>query len=251
MKIKLHYTYLIMALGFVLTGYITNLLVFSSLILVHEIGHYIMAKINNFQVDKIVIYPYGGITKINCMINSDINKELMIAISGIVMQMFFYFFILILYRYNIVREYIYNMYSVYNKNIIIFNILPIIPLDGSKIINLILYKFIPFNLTNKIMVYISFIMIMFLFIRNYYKINYTMIMTLSIILDNIIKYYKNIDYLFNRFLLERYLYNFNYNSYKEIKDISLMYKNRIHIFHVNNKYIKEKDYIREIFNKKR
>ena len=45
-----------MALGFVISGYITNLLIFTSLILVHEMGHYIMAKVNGFDVIKIIIY---------------------------------------------------------------------------------------------------------------------------------------------------------------------------------------------------
>lgn len=250
MKIVFHYTYLIVALGFIISGYIPNLLVFTSIILVHEMGHYIMAKINKFEVNKIIIYPYGGITKINTKLNERINKELSVAISGIIMQLLFYFIIYILYKNNLLRLYIFNLFKTYNKNILLFNILPIIPLDGSKIINLLLYKLIPFKLANKIMAYISALGVLILFIINYYEFNYTMIMTISILISNINKYYKNINYSFNRFILERYLYHYKYKDNKIIKKINNMYKNKSHIFHINKRYIQEDDYIRRFFLKK-
>ena len=41
-KFEFHYTYLIMALGFVLVGYYKNLLIFTSIIVIHELGHCVM-----------------------------------------------------------------------------------------------------------------------------------------------------------------------------------------------------------------
>lgn len=250
MKISFHYTYLIMAIGFILAGYITNLLVFTSIILVHELGHFLAARIYNFEIYKIIIYPYGGLTKINNKVNENINKELSVAISGIIMQLFFYLIVYILYKNNFLREYIFHLFSNYNKNILLFNILPIVPLDGSKILNLILYKFIPLKLSNIMMLYISFFTIIILLIINYYELNYTMLMTISILINSIHKYYKSINYYFNRFILERYLYHYKYKDHKIIKDIKHMYKNKSHIFHINKKYIKEDDYIKRFFLKK-
>ena len=53
MKIEFHYTYIIVALGFILTGYFSNLLVFTSIIIIHELGHFLVAKINKLNVEKI------------------------------------------------------------------------------------------------------------------------------------------------------------------------------------------------------
>lgn len=239
-----------MAIGFILSGYISNLLVFTSIILVHESGHFLMAKSNNFQVDKIIIYPYGGITKINTKLNENINKELSVAISGIIMQILFYIIIYILYKNNYIREYIFNLFYIYNKNILIFNILPIIPLDGSKILKLILYKYIPYKLSNKIMIYISFTLLITLLLINYYELNYTMLMTITILINNIYNNYKAINYLFYRFILERYLYHYKYKDSRIIKKIDNMYKNKNHIFNIHEKYIREEEYIKELFLKK-
>ena len=55
MKITFHYTFLLVAISFILTGYFSNLIIFTSIILIHELGHYHAAKINNLKVDKIII----------------------------------------------------------------------------------------------------------------------------------------------------------------------------------------------------
>ena len=38
-KIEFHYTYIIMAFGLVITGHFVNLIIFTSLIIIHEMGH--------------------------------------------------------------------------------------------------------------------------------------------------------------------------------------------------------------------
>ena len=44
-KIEFHYTYIIMAFGLVITGHFVNLIIFTSLIIIHEMGHIIISKI--------------------------------------------------------------------------------------------------------------------------------------------------------------------------------------------------------------
>ena len=250
MKIEFHYTFILISIGFVLTGYMHNLLVFTSIIIIHELGHYIVAKINKLNVEKIVIYPYGGLVKMNNLINTNINKELLVAISGIIFQIIYYLIITYLYQQGIIREYIFNLFTMYHKNILFFNILPIHPLDGSKILNLLLSKIIPFNIANKINIIVSIITLIVLVFINYYSFNYTLILTIGIILDNLIKYYKQLKYIFNKFLLERYIYNLTYTKRKKITKIDNMYKDKYHILKENNKYITEKQALSHKFQRK-
>ena len=250
MKIEFHYTYILIALGFILTGYFHNLIVFTSIIIIHELGHYTLAIICKMNVEKIIIYPYGGIVKMNNLINTSINKDLLVAISGIIFQTFYYLIIILLYNKGIVREYIFNLFKIYNTNIIIFNLLPIHPLDGSKILNLILSKFLPFNITNKLNIIISIITLIIVICINYYNFNYTTILIIGIILDNLIKYHQQLKYIFNKFLLERYLYNITYPKTKKINKINHMYKEKYHILKENNTYITEKQALSHKFKRK-
>ena len=250
MKIEFHYTYILISLGFILTGHFHNLIVFTSIILIHELGHYTIAKINKLNVEKIIIYPYGGLVKMNNPINTSINKELQVAISGILFQSIYYILIIFLYHQGMIRDYIFNLFTMYHKSILIFNILPIHPLDGSKILNLLLTKTIPFDISNKLNIIISIITLLTITYINYYEFNYTTILILGVILDNIIKYYKQLKYIFNKFLLERYLYNISFNKHKKINKINHMYKEKYHILKENNTYITEKQALTHKFKEK-
>ena len=240
---------MLLALSYILTGYYLNLIALTSLIIIHEFGHYISAKILKFNVEKIIIYPYGGITRIKDLINKNINKELIISISGILFQLIYYYIIMLLNRQNIIRNYTFDIFTKYNQALLSFNILPIYPLDGSKIINLLLSKYLYFNLSNKITIYISLITLLIVIINNTYQCNYGYIITLSILITYIIKYIKNIKYIYNKFLLERYIYQIKYKDIAIINNKNKMYKNKTHIIKENNKYIKENKYLNKYFSK--
>ena len=249
-KFNFHYTYLIMAFGLVITGHFSNLIVFTSIIVIHELGHVFSSLYFKYKIDKITIYPYGGLTKVNKQINTNINNDIIIAISGVLFQTIYYLLILFLYKNNIIREYIYHLFYLYYKSIFIFNILPIIPLDGSKLINLVLSKYLNFNLANKLTIIISFISIILFLYSNIFDKNYSLIMIIGILLSNIYKFYKELSYIYNRFLLERYLYKYNYKKYKLINSKEKMHKNKFHYFKINDDILEEKDYLNSFFQKK-
>ena len=74
-------------------------------------------------------------------------------------------------------------------------------------------------------------------------------MILMILVTYITKYIKDLKYIYNKFLLERYIYNITYPKTIIINNKDKMYKNKTHIFKINNKYIKEKKYLTKYFSK--
>ena len=62
-------------------------------------------------------------------------------------------------------------------------------------------------------------------------------------------YLKRQDYLFNKFLLERYLNNYNFKKIKIINNKNNMYKDKRHMLKDKNKYILETDYLKERFKR--
>lgn len=239
-----------MALGLVLTGHFSNLVVFTVLIFVHEFGHIISALIFGYNPSKVVIYPYGGLTRINTMINTNIYKDLVVSISGTLMQCVFFVLLYIIYSNGMIREYIFNLFCLYHKSMLFFNLLPIVPLDGFKILNLILSKIFNFNLSNNLSVFISLCFIVIFLFSGIYEKNYSLVLVIGILMKNIYTFYNQISYIYNRFLLERYLYNINYKNKKIINDEYKMYKNKSHLIIKNGKIITEKVFLFEIFKKK-
>ena len=249
LKIEWHYSYLIVAFSFILIGYFKNLIVLTSLILIHELGHYLWAKLVGFEVSKITIYPYGGLTKIEGLINKDINKELLVAVSGFIFETLYYLIIVFLFNQNLIDYRTLNIFNSYHHAMLLFNILPIYPLDGFKIVNLILSKYMAYKKVNKLGVIISLVT---LGISTYfYRFNYSYLITLSLLLSNIWKFYKELDYIYNKFLLERYLYNISYKKLKITSSKDKMFKNYRHLIKNSQKYEKEEAFLHKIFDFKR
>lgn len=245
-KIEFHYTFLIIGLGFVLTGYFNNLLVFTSLILVHELGHILFFKIYNIKVKKVIIYPTGGITQVDDILNRKIIEEILIASAGLIMQTMYFMVISILYNNGYIRENIYYLFKSYHYAMVILNVMPIYPLDGFKILNSLFNKVFNYKTSNRLSFFISviFIGIVFIFGIN----NYSYLIVIGVLIENTYKYYCNLEYLYNKFLLERYLYDFNFSGIKIINNKNKLYKEHKHLIKIKDKYLKEKDFLHKIFD---
>ena len=69
-KIYLHPIFIITIFVFILMGRFKFILYFMLLILVHELGHILISLIFKWNIDKIIILPFGGLTKYNQLINT-------------------------------------------------------------------------------------------------------------------------------------------------------------------------------------
>ncbi len=215
------------------------------IIFIHEFGHVITSIVFNYNIKKINIYPFGGYTVFDDDINKPFIEEFLVFISGIIFQIIFFIIIKLLVDNNL---YIYKLFSSYNYTILMFNIIPIIPLDGSKIINIILNKIMPFKYSHLITIFISYALVIITFIFTYANLNMTLMLTLMIFL--ITKEYKNHIYIFNAFLLERYLKNIKFKKNNIINSTNIKKTKKYcnNVFLKNNNYISEKEILSKKFN---
>lgn len=206
------------------------------LLFFHELGHALMGIVLKWKLISITFYPYGGITLFETYENSSINKEILILLSGPFFQTITYFILSYYFSYDYIKT--------YHLTILIFNLLPILTLDGGRLLNLVLNKFFNYLTSFYISVVISIIMIILLIIFclfNYYNLN-LFLMSIFLIFK-IIKMIKDIKYCYHRFLLERHIYNFKFNKRKISKDIYSFYKESYHYINFSD----EKEYLNKYF----
>ena len=226
-------------------GLIKNSLIIIIIVLFHELGHILFLKIFRIKIKKIIIYPFGGITYVDKDINYPINKELLISCGGILFQIILFIIIYFL-PINILTK---DIFYKYNIIIILFNILPIMPLDGSIILNSIFNKYLSFKKSYylKIIISIIFLIILIQF-NNYYSLNNYLILVFLMfkIYEGIINY----KYINNKFLLERFLNNYCFkkihNNTKKIDDLKL---ETYHYFKDKDRIISEKKLLSKLFDK--
>lgn len=238
-KIYLHPFFLLTLLLFICIGRFRLIIYFMLLILVHELGHIIMSLILKWKIDRIIILPFGGLTKYNEIINKPLIEEFLVGISGILFQIIFYKFI---------HDYIdYKYFSPINYFIIIFNLIPIYPLDGSKILNVLFNKITSFKNSILLTVVVSYlcIIVLSLFLFN---INKLLFMIFVFLFMEVNKLYKEKELIFNKFLLERYLNNFKFRKEKIINSVDKMKKDYRHLFYLDNKYMTENTFLKKMFD---
>lgn len=197
-----------------------------------------MALIFKQKIIKINIYPFGGYTIFEGNINTPFIAEFMVFLGGILFQTIFF---IISNKVLDNSSYIYELIENYNLSILMFNLIPIMPLDGGKLINILLNKIFSFKKSHIFTIYISYIFVLILLITSFKNINLLLMIFLLLIL--LIKEHKRHNIIFNMFLIERYIKNITFKGINFIKKNNLKYmkKYKKNIFILDNKYIDEKE----------
>ncbi len=213
---KIHLFYYLLAILCIMNGYFKDFILISLIIIIHEFGHIIMALYYDWKIEKVVILPFGGITIFNEILNKKIKEEFMIAIMGPIFQILLFIIV-----NKITYDYKFNFY---NNLLLIFNLMPIYPLDGSKILNLGLCKILPYKISHKISIYFSYLILLIYILYIMYNPNLILFIAIIFLFFKVIVEHKKHKYIYNKFLFERYLYNLNFNKIKKINNINNFYR---------------------------
>jgi stage IV sporulation protein FB len=228
----------------ILSGDFKTIIILYLIIIFHELGHVYWLKKFKYSILKITIYPFGGITNYYSLVNHNIKEHILISLGGIINQIILIPIFYLLFKYNLINNYSYHLFNTYNAALIIFNLLPIIPLDGSKVYNLFLEYFLSYYLANKITIIASFITL-FIFIFKILSLKINNLIIICFLIYQIILFIKNQKYLNNKFLTERYLYDLPFHKIKYFTNYNpkLLYQDTYHYFN----YISEKTILNKLY----
>lgn len=210
-----------------------------SIIFIHELGHLVAAKLFKWRVDKIYVYPLGGIIKFNESINRKIIEEFFVVLTGPLFQIIYS---IVLFYFEIKNILFFSFLLLF------FNLLPIYPLDGGKICNMIFSLFFSYKKSFFLCICISIVFYFFSFMIFifYFKIYYFIFVFFSLFFKIIDEVY-NFDYIYNKFLLERYLNFFKFTKISFVEDIFSFYRNRNHFSYKKNIIVSEREMLKDFF----
>lgn len=236
-----------------ISGLFRDILIFFMVIFIHEIGHITSSLLYGWKIKKISFGICGGFITYDEKIDKSFKEEFLIAISGFLFQTLFYLTAFFLYKKGLLDIKMMALIERYHYSIFIFNILPIVPLDGSKIINVLLNIFLPYKTSLKVTSIISFISIIITFLYMFIfevEIECSYIMIFFFLIKKIICFYKDIPHLFNKFLFERYAYPNKHNKTSIIKGCHLnkLKRQKRHIFIIKGKHYKEREVLAKVFD---
>jgi len=194
------------------------------------------------ELDKIYLYPSGGISKFHIPLNYSFFKEFIILISGPIFQEISKLMLIFLMpKYT---QYI----MMYHYGILFFNLLPIYPLDGGKLVQLILSIYIPYKDSYKVTIKISYLIIFIYFLFNISNIKISAILIIVFLIYKVKEEEKKVKYIYEKFILERYLKQYTFQHSKLITNKEKFYKNNRHLLKLGDDYYLENEFLKKKYN---
>lgn len=245
-KIRIGYSFVIVVLLAFMIGLNKEILYLLQAFLIHELGHILFFKTYQYKINKITIFPFGGVIDYENK-NDFLYKEILVTIAGIV---FNYLFFLIFSIFNL------TVFATYNLVIAYINILPIYPLDGGRVLLYLFSYLIPYRLSKFIIYFLSIFICLFFLVLFIIEYNgfLLILIPLLFIRINIISLF-SLKRNYESFILKKYLYP---NAYFKNKSTSFwvnfpinnLFYQRYMIFKYDDFLVEEETVLRKHYRKK-
>ncbi len=176
------------------------------IVIIHELGHYSVAKFFNWRIRRISLWVFGGVMETDEHASKPISQEFWITLAGPLQHVWIHGLLLFCSTNQLLPDYLISLGFQYNTTILLFNLLPIWPLDGGKLMHLLLSSILPFRKAHTTMVQLSifFALIATVLFLIFYPFTLSTVMLVGFILWENRLEWKRRYYVFIRFLLKRY-----------------------------------------------
>lgn len=136
-RLKIH-PLTVLYFGFALIGgYLKWYLSALMIVCLHELCHLLMAYYFHFEIEKVEILPFGAYLSLHDFYFHSLMEEMCVVLAGPCSHLIIYSMICLCSQ-GVYRDYLLLM----NMCVFGFNLLPIYPMDGYRLINLLLQSLI-------------------------------------------------------------------------------------------------------------
>lgn len=189
----------------VMTGHFLEVLTLFIIVLIHEMGHVAMARELGWTVTEVQLLPFGGVATMEDAYATDPLDEIVVALAGpflnVVMMAVSYLF---WYTGIWTEEWAY-FFLISNLTIALFNLLPIWPLDGGRIVQAILCWFMPYRQAAMISLTGSTLLAGIMVGLSGWELKINVLVIGVYLLTVNIQAFLRFPYQFFRFLMEKYV----------------------------------------------
>ncbi|MDG4655373.1 M50 family metallopeptidase [Ectobacillus antri] len=205
-KLSIHPLFWVLIAVGVITAHFREILILFSIVFIHELGHAFAAAHYRWRIKQIQLLPFGGVAELEEHGNKSLKEELVVIAAGPIQHVWMMGAAYALYEMGMLSSYLYTTFFWSNISLLVFNLLPIWPLDGGKIMFNVFSTKWPFLEAHRRMLLASsaffFLIALGSLVLN--TLNLTMWIMLCFLATSIYLEWKQRKYAFMRFLLDRY-----------------------------------------------
>lgn len=221
--IHIHPLLLVFMIISFLTGTFVEMFIILMIVLLHELGHYMAASYFNWRIKQVMLWVFGGVMDTDEQGSRPVKEEFLVTIAGPIQHLIIYVLMFLASFFSLLPSSIIDTILFYNTTILVFNLLPIWPLDGGKLLFFLLSQRYSFQrayhtaLVFSIIICLVIIVIQLLFFP--FTLSALLIM-MFLLLENRADWKKR-HFVFIRFLLNRYKGN---NWIKSVSPITVPFQ---------------------------
>ncbi|HJV16825.1 MAG TPA: M50 family metallopeptidase [Bacillales bacterium] len=141
----------------IITAHFMELSMLLGIIFIHEMGHALAATFFSWRIKRIVLLPFGGVAEMDEHGNRPLKEELIVVISGPLQHIWMVAVSFLLYSVEWIPHDMFQVFFHYNMMVLIFNLFPVWPLDGGKLLFLLFSLQKPFPTAHQQTLVISII----------------------------------------------------------------------------------------------
>lgn len=129
----------------IVAGYFIEVITLFCIVLIHELGHVAVAREVGWRVTEVQLLPFGGVATIDEEESSDPLDEIVVALAGPFMNVAMIFVSFLFWWCDLWTTEWTSFFMKSNLMIAGFNLLPIWPLDGGRIVQALLFYKLPYR----------------------------------------------------------------------------------------------------------
>ncbi|PLS15648.1 stage IV sporulation protein FB [Bacillus sp. M6-12] len=206
LKMRIHPTlWLVIGIS-VLTAHFLPVLMFLCIVFIHEMGHACAAQYFKWRIKSIDLLPFGGAVVTEEYGNRRLKEDLAVILAGPIQHLWLIGAAFLLTAASIIPQTLYEQFLYMNLAVLLFNLLPIWPLDGGKLLFMALSLSRSFldahRMTLLLSIVLSMLLVFIAAIITPFNLNVWIIA--GFLVFSLVFEWKQRHYAFIRFLLERH-----------------------------------------------
>ncbi|MEH6956324.1 M50 family metallopeptidase [Neobacillus drentensis] len=190
----------------IVTAHFLELCLLLGIIFIHEMGHAAAASFFSWRIKKITLLPFGGVAEMDEHGNRPLREETIVVLAGPLQHIWMVALAYGLVSVNLMPEDLFQLFLSYNLMIFVFNFFPVWPLDGGKLVFLLLSLKSSFPSAHRLTLILSWVSlsIFSLVIAIAAPTHINVWVIIGFLYFSLYHEWKQRRFIFMRFLLERY-----------------------------------------------
>ncbi|WP_261304836.1 M50 family metallopeptidase [Paenibacillus andongensis] len=155
---RFHPLFTLIMIGSAITGYFLEAVTLFGIVLVHELGHLAAASGFGWRVREVQLLPFGGVLIVDELGTAPTREELIVSLAGPLQHVWMILIALLMKWVDVGASSWWDYFIEANIMIGLFNLIPVMPLDGGKVMQSLLGYLLSYHNTILYTTWISMIL---------------------------------------------------------------------------------------------